>query len=750
IAKIFDAGESEQGRPYFVMELVSGQPVTSFCDRRKLSLRKRIQLFVQICAGVQHAHMKGVMHRDLKPGNVLVHDKGGEAQPKIIDFGLARATDQRLTELSLYTEQGQLIGTPEYMSPEQAGFGGQDVDTRTDVYSLGVLLFELLTGDLPLGAMRLRNAGLLEMQRLIREEDPGRPSTRITKLGAQSSEIAALRACDEKALRSALRKDLDWIVLKAIEKDRDRRYASPAELAEDLQRHLAGDPVEAHPPSSRYKFQKFIAKHRAASLATLAVLISLVLGLSLALWQYERAETRAREASENLASFKRLADARRFAGLQKRANLDLWPAMPARVPAMNAWLEDARQLAARLPQHQASLEQALHDEQNEVEDPVALAWQAEILTKLISDVEVMKDPDRGLLKEVEARVAKAAEIEAYFENDRDNWAATRAAIEAADGERASRLYAGMSLDPIVGLTPVGSDPVSGFHEFGHLGSGKAPKRDPVTKKLQLLPETGLVFVFLPGGRVRMGAQSTDPELPYYDARALPNEASSLKQVVEVTLEPFFISKYEMTQEQWERVMGENPSQFTKKIGGTEEKLVLHPIENVTYIQCAEALRRLGLQFPTEAQWEYAARGGTTTPWWTGKDRETLKGAVNLMDKTYADARGEGWEGAETWLDDGFLIHAPVHALRPNPFGLYHVLGNVAEWCLDASVSYDQPADAGTGLRRQDGAEGRQTRGGDWSAKLEAVRASVRFPLHEHSNGGSLGLRPVLRLSGMPK
>ena len=275
IARVFEAGETERGRPYFVMEYVKGEPINRYCDRNRLTTRERLRLFIQVCEGVQHAHQKAVIHRDLKPSNILVTVLDDQPVPKIIDFGVAKATSQRLTERTLFTELGQLIGTPEYMSPEQAEMTGTDVDTRTDVYALGVVLYQLLTGVLPLSTRELREGGLAEIQRRIREDEPSKPSTRVSSLGAGSSEVAERRRVDVSSLVRRLRGDLDWVTIKALEKDRTRRYQTANELALDVRRHLDDEPVRARPPSGAYRLTKFVRRHRTgvAFGAVLAILL---------------------------------------------------------------------------------------------------------------------------------------------------------------------------------------------------------------------------------------------------------------------------------------------------------------------------------------------------------------------------------------------------------------------------------------------------------------------------------------------
>jgi len=278
VAAVYDAGATGRGRPYFVMEYVEGVPITQYCDQHKLDTRRRLELFTEVCAAIQHAHQKGVIHRDIKPSNVLVTVENDKPAVKVIDFGVAKATEQRLAEHTVYTEQGKLIGTPEYMSPEQAEGTSPDIDTRTDVYSLGVLLYELLVGALPFDPQSLRQAGYAEIKRIIREVEPPKPSTRLSNLGAESALVSARRQTTLRALRHQIRGDLDWITFKAIEKDRNRRYGAAWELAADLQRHLRHEPVAAGPPSAAYRVRKFARRNRALVSGAAAVLLVSIIG----------------------------------------------------------------------------------------------------------------------------------------------------------------------------------------------------------------------------------------------------------------------------------------------------------------------------------------------------------------------------------------------------------------------------------------------------------------------------------------
>ena len=301
IARVLDGGTTPSGRAYFAMELVRGIPITEYCDRNKVSNDLRLKLFMDVCHAIQHAHQKGIIHRDIKPSNVLVTLHDGVPIVKVIDFGVAKALDRELTERTLFTKFSQMIGTPLYMSPEQAEMSGLDVDTRSDIYSLGVVLYELLTGTTPLHADQLRDAARAELQRLIAEEEVPKPSTRISTLGEENRDIAVQRSTDIGGLRNFVRGDLDWIVMKALDKDRNRRYKTAASFAEDIQRFLRDDAIEARPPSTSYRIRKFIRRNRASVIAVALLLTTLVFGLigtSYGLFEANR-QTKAAQDAES-------------------------------------------------------------------------------------------------------------------------------------------------------------------------------------------------------------------------------------------------------------------------------------------------------------------------------------------------------------------------------------------------------------------------------------------------------------------
>ncbi len=356
-------GTTVSGRPYFVMELVKGQPITQYCDEQHLTPRERLELFLPVCHAIQHAHQKGIIHRDIKPSNVLVAEYDGRPVAKVIDFGVAKAICQPLTEKTMFTGHGQIVGTLEYMSPEQSRVNQLDIDTRSDIYSLGVLLYELLTGTTPFDRQRLRSAAWDEMLRIIREEEPPRPSTKLSSSETLPS-VAANRQTEPGKLSALVRGELDWIVMKTLEKDRARRYETANGLASDIQRYLQDEPVQACPPSASYRFRKFARRNKVAFVTTGIVAVSLVLGLLGTSWQAFRAtqaEQRARDNEQLALENERMAvaSARAEASQRKRAE----EAAQAESQAKEAEAQQRRQAEAaeKIAADEAAAAQAVND-----------------------------------------------------------------------------------------------------------------------------------------------------------------------------------------------------------------------------------------------------------------------------------------------------------------------------------------------------------------------------------------------------
>ena len=312
IARVLDAGATQSGRPFFVMELVHGVRLTDFCDENRFNTKQRLELFIQVCRAIQHAHQKGIIHRDIKPSNILVTQHDGVPVPKVIDFGIAKAMEEKLTDKTPFTMQGLFIGTPAYMSPEQTQLNGLDVDTRSDIYSLGVLLYELLTGKTPFDQKELMAAGLDEMRRTLCEQEPRKPSAKLNLLpDAELTVTAQRRRMEPPKLRSELQGDLDWVVMKALEKDRSRRYQTANGLALDVQRHLDNEPVFARPPSRLYRLQKLVRRNRVVFVAVGLVALALMVGTVVSTWLFLRereARQRAMKAEQQKTIFQQEAD----------------------------------------------------------------------------------------------------------------------------------------------------------------------------------------------------------------------------------------------------------------------------------------------------------------------------------------------------------------------------------------------------------------------------------------------------------
>jgi serine/threonine protein kinase len=315
IARVYDAGQTGEGRPYFVMEYVPGAPITDYCDQRHLNVRERLELFVQVCRAIQHAHQKGILHRDIKPSNILVAEHDGRARPVVIDFGLAKVLRSEPASAHLLTKPGQFLGTPRYMSPEQVELPSEEIDTRADVYALGVVLFELLVGAPP-HERKIPEGGLHRLLLQIREEESTRPSTRLSQLAGELADVAAKRRTDRAALLKQLRGDLDWIAVMALERDRERRYSTAAELAADVERYLHDQPIAARPPSTGYRIERFVRRNRLEVAAALAVSLALVLGAGASTFWFLRASS----ARDELAGLVRTCETLR----NDVANAHLW------------------------------------------------------------------------------------------------------------------------------------------------------------------------------------------------------------------------------------------------------------------------------------------------------------------------------------------------------------------------------------------------------------------------------------------
>ncbi|MBE2214302.1 MAG: protein kinase [Opitutaceae bacterium] len=460
IARVFDGGATAAGRPYFVMELVRGVPITDFCDQERLSTRERLELFTQVCHAVQHAHQKGVIHRDLKPSNILVTLHDDKAVPKVIDFGIAKATEQRLTEKTLFTRFHQFVGTPAYMSPEQTGLSGIDVDTRSDIYSLGVLLYELLTGRTPFDPQALLAAGYEEIQRVICETEPPRPSHRLTSLSAADlTTTAQRRRLESRKLVSELRGDLDWIVLRCLQKDRKRRYETAQELALDLTRHLAHERVLARPDRWSYRAAKFVRRHRGPVAFVVVVFVLLLAGLAGTVTQARRAQRHAAMADaqrERANEARQRADAQRQRADEARDKALVELSRAEAINDLNAFLlKEAAPggqpitLGELLARAEAVVDHELADtEENRVEMLVTIGSYYSNLEMQGKAIEVLERayaralalPDGSLRPYAGATLAKALAGGGEFDRAEQIIASALAEVIASPGNETTHVY----------------------------------------------------------------------------------------------------------------------------------------------------------------------------------------------------------------------------------------------------------------------------------------------------------------------
>jgi len=742
IVPVHELGLDTEGRVYFTMKLVKGETLKEVFERvaeddEEWTLTRTLGLLLKVCEAMAYAHSKKVIHRDLKPANIMV---GRYGETYVMDWGLAKVMgrkdrrDIRIQELSttltrirterqdikgsdldspLLTMDGDVIGTPSYMSPEQAEGRIDDMGAHSDVYSLGAILYHLLTGQMP-----------------------------YVKSGQKVSHYTVWRWVLDgppqpvESLNPAVPAELAAICSKAMERSLEARYPDMGHMAEDLRAYLEGRVVRAYETGAVAEFKKWVTRNRAVAASVAA---GLLVAFGLLFWSNRaiRAEQTRTLQVTDLAWLDKLTE---------EAGTRLWPLHPDRVPAMEAWLRDAEELESRREEHRRRLESLASrspaDGSGDASAPFSALRVAEwterqhqvLLTELVTKLEEFRS-ETGIVAEVESRRDRALSLGGI---DQEAW---QRAIESIASRDECPLYDGLVIRPQIGLQPLARNG-EGLWEFAHVLSGEV--QDVQGDEYEIGPENGIVLVLIPGGEFHMGSQFDNMANPNYDLDALVEWGP----VHPVELGPFFLSKFEMTQAQWLGLTGSNPSHYAAETGELPELTGwLNPVERVNWDDCVQTLDRYGLTLPTEAQWEYAARAGTSTAWFTGSVKESLAGYANLADQS-ARAMGAQWPDIDDWpeLDDGEPVHGVISGSRaPNPFGLFDVHGNVWEWCLDSYASYEEPPREGDGLRSDEQEAPRTLRGGSFNRTAGLARSAFRGSGSRSLAALDIGVRPARAL-----
>ncbi|MBK8095539.1 MAG: SUMF1/EgtB/PvdO family nonheme iron enzyme [Planctomycetes bacterium] len=748
LCRVFESGTVD-GMPFLVMQLVHGTPL----ERRIRAaargedsvlpgmangmpttrpgvdgvedLSRLLEFFAQVADALHHAHERGLVHRDVKPANIMASADGA---PVVLDFGLVR--DESGQDWSL-TSTGAMIGTPNYMAPEQLQVGALPLDRRTDVYALGVSLFQALTLRLPFDAPTL-----LELQH----------------------QIVRLPLPNLRRLNPQVSRELQIVLERALDKDPRRRFRTAAAFAEDLRAIVASRPIAARPNGLGLRLLRWTQRNPVA--ATFVGLLSTGLGISS--WLFADAEAARSDARTQLDRFNRLAVVNRLEHAETTAR-ELFPPWPDMMPRYRAFLEEqVGPLQRELERTRATLAELaapapVDAQRDEVEArSFLLRTLRELEPKLATFV-----GDRGTAADVARRLAAASTIAARSVDLGDGrWPAAIAAITAADDAVASSRYRGLRLAPQMGLVPIGMDPESKLWEFHDVDSAApgagAPLRDAATGRLVMTAETGVVFVLVPGGEFWMGAQADDPKGVHYEPDDPISGGSAMEHderpVHRVALGPFLLSKYEVTQAQWQRWCGTNPSRFQAGfdfgVAGVRDPGPTNPVEGVRWRDADEVLRQRGWVLPTEAQWEYACRAGADTRFSWGADPTDAWRYANTADLSTKPFEDKGFGKGYPW-NDGHVVHAPVGSFLPNSFGLHDMHGNLWEFCRDWKIGYERPVQPGDGLREADLSapppKMRVCRGGNFQHVLHLQRCADRMEVNPNEPTFYNGVRPARTL-----
>ncbi len=766
IVPVHELGIDAQGRVFFTMKLVKGMTLAHAFAKAAAGAdgwnqTRALSVVLRVCEAMAFAHDKGVIHRDLKPANVMV-GKFGETY--VMDWGLARVladperkdirlrpdasvvrterTDPNVdTPDSLLTMDGDLVGTPAYMPPEQAQGDLARVGPQSDVYAVGAILYHLLTGTVPYSPPGARVAPLAILAQVLH----GPPAPIHTLAKDVPGELASI--C-EKAMARAL----------------DARYASMTDLAHDLRAYLENRVVKAHATGAFAEMKKWMKRNRGFAVAAAALVLVLAAGTVLvarknAEVQAKNVEITAKsaEVSARKAEFDQLSGVV-LLGTALEREAELYPPWPHKIAAMQRWLaEDCARLLAMKPTLTRTLAEldARAERRFDLESDVeSQRFLQSTLTTLARDLDAFEARAKAGVDRRLAWARRIDELTLRHPQARVSWDEARAALVRADDVVASTLYRETPIDlkPQTGLVPIGMNPVTKLWEFYELSSacdleaGVDPAAVTIPThesdgSIDLDVDPGIVFVLVPGGTFLQGAQAAATDEPNFDAMAAPDEEPRA-----VTLRPYFLARHEMTQGQWKRITGgETPSSFQRGQTYGVDRVAIgwtHPVEQVSWSDCERCLRHAGLALPTEAQWERGARGGSTTPWWTGADPASLAASANVLDVRCEQAQ-PGWGRQLGDFDDGFVGLAPVGRYEPNPFGLFDVHGNVWEWCQDAYESRYGEARPSDGLRApQDTGAGRVSRGGGFRDPATGARCALRTGNEPSIRYNALGVRPA--------
>lgn len=710
---LYDAGE-EAGLSFLAMEWIDGDGLDERIARARadgapLEVASVLRWILEIARALAAAHREGIVHRDVKPSNIRI-DRDGRA--RLLDFGLAKTEDEESLSLT-----GAFRGSPSYASPEQISGRFGEVDGQSDVYSLGVTLYECVSLRLPHSADTTDRL----MHQIISAEPP------------------ALRS-----LRAELPADVEAVVEKAMAKEKSDRYRNMEELALDLAALEQGRPVRARPLSAGARAWRWARRNPAAAAALFFAALALVVAPSALAWrehssklqiaaEQQRTEEKAAALDRSLQAVGRLSDSRLLDECLAAAE-ELWPIEPALVARAADWLGRADALLTRKEIHKKTLdlwERAASSPASPPGGSEGDSWQRSVLAELLRKVDSLEAARSSVVARAEA-ASHIEERSLRSEPARSAWAKARAAI-AADPR-----YGGLDLAPQLGLLPLGADPRSGFYEFLHVLSGDAPQRLD-SGAWQVTAQTGVILVLVPGGIAQTGsrraARGMPPSGPFVDNARERDEWDR----AEHALDAYFLSKYELTQSQWVRIAGDNPSHSKPGSFGITE---IHPVEHLSEPLAERMLARVGLTIPTEMQWEFACRAGSSTPFGTGESAASLQGFANILDRS---AKRLG--GPENWaytleVDDGHIRHAPVGSFQPNGWGFYDIHGNLREWCRDR-VNVPRLAGApraGDGLREMEGGDTTASRGGSFKNPAVQCRVTDRSIARLGEVGEEVGVR----------